>query len=240
MTFRTIGIDLAIRGDHFAQIYDDGRPNGRAIRFRHDQPSLAAFVQTAVMGLRAEDHIQAIMEPTGMCWFPVAHHLADAGVTVTRVKGKRVKALRRYLSEHAKTDMADAHILAAMPSFGGPRLDPVHIPDPRSHALERPTKQRSRFQNEIADARRRLLDLIRWASPKLEAVLPDLGTRLSLALLRKWFQPSDVLKARHATLAKYIAAHMVQIHIRRIYRKLAVTSRMEAVTIGRLHGWLDD
>ncbi|MBS0987611.1 transposase [Acetobacter okinawensis] len=240
MTFRTIGIDLAIRGDHFAQIYDDGRPNGRAIRFRHDQPSLAAFVQTAVMGLRAEDHIQAIMEPTGMCWFPVAHHLADAGVTVTRVKGKRVKALRRYLSEHAKTDMADAHILAAMPSFGGPRLDPVHIPDPRSHALQRLTKQRSRFQNEIADARRRLLDLIRWASPKLEAVLPDLGTRLSLALLRKWFQPSDVLKARHATLAKYIAAHTVQIHIRRIYRKLAVTSRMEAVTIGRLHGWLDD
>ncbi|GCD64457.1 hypothetical protein NBRC3280_3426 [Acetobacter pasteurianus NBRC 3280] len=40
MTFRTIGIDLAIRGDHLAQIYDDGRPNGRAIRFRHDSPHL--------------------------------------------------------------------------------------------------------------------------------------------------------------------------------------------------------
>ncbi|WP_418609537.1 IS110 family transposase [Gluconobacter cerinus] len=195
MTFRTIGIDLAIRGDHLAQIYDDGRPNGRAIRFRHDQPSLTAFVQTA------------IMEPTGMSWFPVAHHLADAGVTVARVKGKRVKALRRYLSEHAKTDMADAQILAAMPSFGGPRLDPVHIPDPQSHALQRLTKQRSRFQNEIADARRRLLDLIRWASPRLEKILPDLGTRLSLALLRKWFHPSTVLKARRVTLAKYIAAH---------------------------------
>jgi len=38
MTFRTIGIDLAIRGDHLAQIYDDGRPNGRVIRFRHDRP----------------------------------------------------------------------------------------------------------------------------------------------------------------------------------------------------------
>ena len=29
MTTRTIGIDLAIRGDHVAQIYDDGRPVGR-------------------------------------------------------------------------------------------------------------------------------------------------------------------------------------------------------------------
>ncbi|MFT8674398.1 MAG: response regulator transcription factor [Acetobacter sp.] len=37
-----------------------------------------------------------------------------------------------------------------------------------------------------------------------------------------------------------ISAHTVQTHIRRIYRKLAVTSRMEAVTLGRRQGWLDD
>jgi hypothetical protein len=39
------------------------------------------------------------MEPTGMSWFPVAHRLADAGIDVARVKGKRVKALRRYLGQ---------------------------------------------------------------------------------------------------------------------------------------------
>ncbi|GBD57553.1 IS110 family transposase [Gluconobacter wancherniae] len=132
-----------------------------------DRPSLTAFVQTAVMGLMTDDHVQVIMEPTGMSWFPVTHHLADAGVTVVRVKGKRVKALRRYLSGHAKTDMADAQILTAIPTFGGSLLDPVYIPDPRSHALQRLTKQKSRFQNEIADARQCLLDLIRWASHKL-------------------------------------------------------------------------
>ncbi len=37
------------------------------------------------------------------------------------------------------------------PSFWGTRLDLVHIPDPRSHALQGLNKQRSRFQNEIAD-----------------------------------------------------------------------------------------
>jgi hypothetical protein len=82
------------------------------------------------------------MEPTGMSWFPIAHRLADAGVVVVRVKGQRVRALRRYLSEHAKTDLADAHVLAAMPLFGGPGFDPVHIPAPKSHALQRLTKQR--------------------------------------------------------------------------------------------------
>ncbi len=40
------------------------------------------------------------MEPTGMAWFPVATWLAEAGVEVIRVKGQRVKALRKYLSEY--------------------------------------------------------------------------------------------------------------------------------------------
>ena len=60
------------------------------------------------------------MEPTGMSWFPIAVWLARARAEAVRVKGKRVKALRRYLSEHAKTDNSDAHTLGAMPSYGGP------------------------------------------------------------------------------------------------------------------------
>lgn len=142
-----------------------------------------------------------------MSWFPVAHRLVAAGVEVARVKGKRVKALRRYLSEHAKTDLADAHVLAAIPGFGGPRLDPVHIPAAGSHALQRLTKQRARFTDDIASAKRRLIDLIRWASPDLERVLPDMGTRQSLALLRRWLNPEAVLTARRTTLRKFIAEH---------------------------------
>jgi transposase len=201
---RTIGIDLAIRGDHVGQIFDDGRPVGKPIRFRNDPASLNAFIGSAIEGMSPGATVQALMEPTGMSWFPVAHRLADAGVEAIRVKGQRVRALRRYLSEHAKTDLADAHVLGAMPLFGGPRFDPVHIPAPKSHALQRLTKQRSRFQDAVAGAKRRLLDLVRWASPGLEAVLPDLRTRLSLALLRTWFDPAAVLKARRSTLASFI------------------------------------
>jgi transposase len=207
MINRTIGIDLAIRGDHVAQIYDDGRPVGRPMRFRHEAGSLDAFMAQAIKGMAPGGTILAVMEPTGMSWFPVAHRLADSGISVTRVKGKRVKALRRYLSEHAKTDLADAHVLAAIPGFGGPELDPLHVPAPKSHALQRLTKQRSRFQDAIAAAKRRLLDLIRWASPMLERVLPDLGTRLSMALLQRWVDPEVVLKARKATIAAFIARH---------------------------------
>ena len=207
MTQRTIGIDLAIRGEHVAQIFEDGRPVGRPLRFRHDPVSLAALVARVTAGLEDGDTPQAVMEPTGMSWFPVAHWLADAGVDVARVKGKRVKALRRYLSEHAKTDLADAHVLAAIPGFGGPRLDPVHIPAPKSHALQRLTKQRGRMQDAVASAKRRLLDLVRWASPTLERVLPDFRTRLSLALLSRWVEPDAVLAARKSTIARFIASN---------------------------------
>ncbi len=206
MTQRTIGVDLAIRGEHVAQIFEDGRPVGRPLRFRHDPGSLDAFVVRATANLAEGDTVQALMEPTGMSWFPVAHRLADAGVAVSRVKGKRVKALRRYLSEHAKTDLADAHVLAAIPGFGGPRLDPVHIPAPRSHALQRLTKQRGRMQDAVADAKRRLLDLVRWASPTLERVLPDFRTRLALALLQRWVDPDAVLAARKSAIARFIIA----------------------------------
>jgi transposase len=204
MTRRTIGIDLAIRGDQVAQIFDDGRPVGKPIRFRLEPASLDRFVAKAVEGLPAGATVQALMEPTGMSWFPIAHRLTDAGVEVVRVKGQRVRALRRYLSEHAKTDLADAHVLAAMPLFGGPGFDPVHIPTSKSHALQRLTKQRARFGDAVAGATRRLLDLAlglteprgraaRAAHPALPGAPQD------------WLDPAAVLKARRSTLTRFIA-----------------------------------
>jgi transposase len=58
--------------------------------------------------------ITAVMEPTGMSWFPVARWLEQAGIKAIRVKGQRVRALRRYLSEHTKTDAADAYVLGCV------------------------------------------------------------------------------------------------------------------------------
>ncbi len=121
---------------------------------RYEVGALDAFVARANEELGPDDSVLAVMEPIGMSWFPVAHRLADSDISVTRVKGKRVKALRRHLSEHAKTDLADADVLTAIPGFGGPELDPLHIPPPPSHALQRLTRQRGRFQDAIAAAKR--------------------------------------------------------------------------------------
>ena len=204
---RTVGIDLAIRGDHVARILDGGRPHGRAIRFRLTPDSLDGLVARLRDGLAPGATVTAVMEPTGMSWFPVARRLKAAGVTVLRVKGQRVRALRRYLSEHAKTDAADAQVLGAIPLFGGAPADPVYVPDAERHALQRLTRQRERLEDEATAIKRRLLDLVRWACPALEAVLPDLRTNLALAVLHDLLDPACVIKARRPTLLRFVAAH---------------------------------
>jgi transposase len=202
---RTVGIDLAISAVRVAQVFDDGRAVGKPIRFRLTPSDLKRFVAAVKNGVTADTPITAVMEPTGMVWFPVATWLQRAGVMVIRVKGQRVKALRKYLSEHAKTDAADAHVLGAIPGFGGRGLDAVHVPEPDRHALQRLTKQRHRYQELVCSARRRVLDLMRWACPALEPVLPDTVTQLTLAILGELFDPRKVAAMRRDVLARFLS-----------------------------------
>ena len=238
MLGRTVGIDLAIRGEHVAQVFEEGRPLGKPIRFRLSARSLRRFVDTITAGLPEGTPVQAVMEPTGMAWFPVAVWLSRAGVTVIRIKGQRVRALRRYLSEHVKTDPTDAHVLAAMPGYGGPGLDPVFVPQPDQHTLQRLTKHRERHQDSLCACKRRLLDLVRWACPTLEAVLPDLLTRLSLALLEQYFEPQRVLEATPESLSRFVAEHAAGNHPRRgvVVEALVTGLRSAARETLDLHG----
>ena len=142
-----------------------------------------------------------------MAWFPVAHWLKQAGIKVIRVKGQRVRALRRYLSEHTKTDAADAYVLGAIPVFGGVPADPVYVPDAERHALQRLTRQRERLEDELTAIKRRLIDLVRWACPAVEAVLPGFRTNLALAVLHDLLDPACVTKARRTTLLRFVAQH---------------------------------
>ena len=204
---RTVGIDLAISAVQVAQVFDDGRPVGKPIRFRLTPADMKRFIAAVKAGVTGEVRITAVMEPTGMAWFPVAAWLQRAGVTVIRVKGQRVKALRKYLREHVKSDAADAHVLGAMPGFGGRGLDPVHVPAPEQHALQRLTKQRHRYQELVCSARRRVLDLIRWACPALEATLPETTTQLTLAILAELLDPRKVVAIRRDVLARFLSRH---------------------------------
>jgi transposase len=235
---RTVGIDLAIRGDHVARIFDDGRPHAKPIRFRLTSDSLSGLVARLRDDLPADSTITAVMEPTGMSWFPVARWLEQAGIKAIRVKGQRVRALRRYLREHTKTDAADAYVLGAIPLFGGAPVDPVYVPNADRHALQRLTRQRERLEEELTTIKRRLIDLVRWACPSIQAVLPDFRTNLALAVLHDLFNPAMVIKARRTTLLGFIAKHASGNHPHSgpFADKLVDGLKAAAVETRRLHG----
>jgi transposase len=238
MARRTVGIDLAVRGDHVARVFDDGRPVGRPLRFRATADGLQALVAAVTAGLPQGGPVTAVMEPTGMAWFAVALWLRRAGVEVIRVKGQRVRALRRYLSEHAKSDAADAHVLGVMPLFGGVAGAPLYVPDAERHALQRLTRQRDRLEAEASAIKRRLIDLARWACPALEKALPDFRTRLSLAVLHDLLDPRRVLRARRATLLRFVAHNAAGNHPHggAFAEGLADGLRAAAAETLRLHG----
>lgn len=209
MARRTVGIDLAIRGFHVATILDEqGQVIGAPIRFRLIPEDLARVVHAVWEGLKPDDEVLVVLEPTGMAWFPVAQWFTRAGCTVIRVKGQRVKALRRYLSEHAKSDVVDAHVLGSIPGFGGKGLQPLFLPTSQQHALNRLTNQRRRYQEEVGSIHRRLKSLVRWAHPALEGALGSLKTTVSLAVLERYFNPHRMRRLGRKRLAAFLRKHV--------------------------------
>src|SRR5215211_798341 len=67
---RTIGIDLSAKGEHKAVVVDEtGRFVSPVLRFRTEPASMSRLLEVAQEG-NADGQLQAVMETTGMAWFP--------------------------------------------------------------------------------------------------------------------------------------------------------------------------
>ena len=88
MKVRTLGIDLAVTAQHKATILDPATnetlANGR--RFRTRLSELDDLLAIAKSGSDEEVEIVAVLEATGMAWYPVSHYLHERGVKVFRVR----------------------------------------------------------------------------------------------------------------------------------------------------------
>ncbi len=88
---RTIGIDLAIVGDHKAVILNDqSQPVGKVFCLQTDPAGLEARLGRAREGASEDEPLRAVMEPTGLAWLPVASYLIQRGVTVYLVNTQQV------------------------------------------------------------------------------------------------------------------------------------------------------
>jgi transposase len=192
----TIGIDLAVRGEHRAVVADgQGAYVTPVLKFRTAPAELDAVLAQARAQIEG-DGLQAVMEATAMSWFPVAVYLAEQGVRVYVVNSQQVVDLRRYYKRHAKSDRIDARVLARLPLVNPDQLHPLHLPTATALACQRGCRELDRLAQQITAGQNRLRAIDRFAWPGLEAaVFPDPFSAVGRWFRQHWYDPQRVLTA---------------------------------------------
>lgn len=193
---RTIGIDLSARGEHKAVIADEaGRFVSAVFRFETTPASLQRLLEMAQEN-NPDQQVQAVMEPTGMAWFPVAVFLIRHGVTVYLVNSQQVADLRKYFKKHAKSDRIDARVLAKLPFVDEEKLHRLELSAAETLACQRGCKQLERLMKQSTACQNRLIALDRFAWPGLEGtVFSDLFSSAALWFREHWYSPQRVWQA---------------------------------------------
>jgi transposase len=192
----TIGIDLGAKGEHKAIVVDErGRYVSHLIQFRTEPASLQRLLEAANRD-NSDGQLQAVMEPTGMAWFPVAVFLIRQGVTVYLVNSQQVADLCRHYRKHAKSDRIDTRVLAKLPLIAAEKLHHLELAGAQALALQRGCKQLDRLLKQHTACKNRLIALDRFAWPGLEETV--FANRFSPAarwFRRHWYNPMQVRQA---------------------------------------------
>jgi len=193
---RTIGIDLSVKGEHKAVVVDEGG--------RYVSPVLTCSTQAnSLEGLLAEaqrdnedGQLQAVMEPTGMAWFPVAVYLMRQGVIVYLVNSQQVADLRRYFKKHAKSDRVDCRVLAKLPLVSDEKLHQLEPASAVGLGCQRGCKELDRLVRLRTAIKNRVIAIDRFAWPGLEsAVFPARFSPAACWFREHWYHPGSVLQA---------------------------------------------
>ncbi|MEW6034952.1 MAG: IS110 family transposase [Chloroflexota bacterium] len=198
---RTIGIELAVAGAHKAIVADDqGHFVTRPLSFFPRAGDLNDLLARARHGATSPE-LQAVMEPTGMAWFPVAVYLNRQQVPVYLVNGQQVADLRRFYKKHAKCDRVDARILATLPRVNPDGLHRLRLPDAPTLACQRGCRELDRLTSQITAISNRLQAMDRFAWPGLhDLVFPDHLSPAARWFREHWYDPQQVLAAGAATI----------------------------------------
>jgi len=198
---RTIGIELAVASAHKAIVADD---QGHYITPLLTVSARAGDLDNLLARARrgaASPELQAVMEPTGMAWFPVAGYLVCQQVPVYLVSGQQVKDFRRFLKKHAKSDRVDARILAKLPQVNPEGIHRLRLPDAATLACQRACREMDRLTSQITAISNRLGAIDGFAWPGLhDLVFPDHLSPPARWFREHWYNPHTVLAAGAETI----------------------------------------
>lgn len=121
---RIISIDLAVSAAHKAIILDpaSNRFVGKQMMFRSRPAELERLLVWAKAGAEETVKVVAVLEATGMAWYPVRVYLHQRSVAVYRVNSRQNKDLRQVYWQHAGSDRIDSRVLAHLYQVAPDRL----------------------------------------------------------------------------------------------------------------------
>jgi len=174
MDMRIIGIDLAVTAKHKAVILDpaSGKFIGRPVSFRSLPSKIDGVLRQARSGVEQNTPLVAVLEATGMAWYPVGVYLHQQGVQVYRVNGQKTKDLRRVLWKHAGSDRIDGRVLAHLYQLAPDRLVLWQPPSGKQLALQRTCRAYARWREMDIAIQNRLQSYDHWAWGGLRRLVP--------------------------------------------------------------------
>lgn len=191
---RIIGIDLAVSAVHKAVILDPATNEfiGNQITFHPRPAELERLLAKARAGASQPVELVAMLEATGMAWYPVGVYLHQRGVRVYRVNGRQTKDLRQVYWKHAGSDQIDSRVLARLYQVAPDRLTAWQPPNGDLLALQRSCREFARWRELNVAIQNRLQDYDRWAWLGLTKLVPV----TALAWVRRhWYNPWRVQQA---------------------------------------------
>jgi transposase len=199
MQTRIIGIDLGVTADHKAVVLDPATNKfvGRPWGFNSTPGALDRLIARARKGLTGPVQLIAILEATGMAWYPVGGYLHDHGVTVYRVNGRTTRDLRTVYSRHAGSDRIDCRVLARLYQVVSERLVPLLPPSGTQLALQRDCREFARWRDRDIAIQNRLTSYDQWAWRGVRRLIPAAARDW---MRRHWYNPWDVVAAGEAAL----------------------------------------
>ena len=199
MSLRIIGIDLAVTAKHKAAILDPATNTflARAVHFRALPTELERLLAKARQGVAADTRLVAVMEATGMAWYPVGVYLHHQGVAVYRVNGRQTRRLRQVYWQHARSDRIDADVLTRLYQLAPECLSLWTPPTGDQLTLQRLCREFARWREWDVAIQNRLSAYDQWAWGGLDHLVP---AEALTWVRRHWYDPWQVLAAGVTTL----------------------------------------
>lgn len=201
MSLRIIGIDLAVSAKHKATILDPARNQvlAKQISFGTSAVDLDRLLHRATQDAAEDVEVVAVLEATGMAWYPVSTYLHQQGVRVYRVNGRQTKRLREVYSPHARSDRIDSETLCRLYLVTPDGLEEWQMLSGEQLHLQRLCRESDRLRSQSASIKNRLRSLDQWTWNGLRRLVP---TEALDWIHRYWYDPWQVVAAGPEYLAQ--------------------------------------